>query len=227
MKAGPPREFWWIMLAEMLVFAVVGLVGSLWLTVVYFLSVGVLSIIFAGRKVELTENGILLSWGYPRLFKKEISFGEIVDVIDAASSKYLVMARHLPETLIGPLGTIFIGAIFFFYGKYPAIGLFWIVWGFSTLMGYIFSRGNKNTALIAFYTVLVPLALISYLKMGTDVLLPFVAAGTLVGGLMWDGDLWERSIIILVTENGVYTLNYSSRKEIVPLMSRLGDEHEV
>jgi hypothetical protein len=226
MKAGPPRAFWWVMLAEMLVFMVVGLVGSLWLTAVYFLSVGVLSILFAGREVELTEEGIILSWGYPRLFKTLIPFEEIIDIIDVASSRYLVMARYLPETLIGPLGTILVGIVFFFYGKYPAIGLFWIVWGFSALVGFVFSRGDKNTAIMAFYTVLVFLALVSYLKMGTDVLFPFVASGAMVGGLMWEGDLWDRSMILLVTENGVYTLNYSSRKEILPLMSRLGEGNE-
>jgi hypothetical protein len=226
MRAGPPRVFWWLVLVELLVFVVVGLMEDLRIGAVYFLLLTFLSLISAGREVELTEEGILLSWGYPRLFKRWIPFGEIVDLIDVASSKYLVMARYVPEALIVPLGTILVGVVFFFYGKYPAIGLLWVVWGFSSLVGYVFSRGDRNTAIITFYAVLVPLAVVSYLKMGVDVLFPFITAGLLMGGLMWDEDLWERSMLILVTEKGVYTLNYSSRKEILPLISHLGGAGE-
>ncbi len=227
MKAGPPRIFWWLTLIELLVFVALGLTEDLRIGAVYFLLLVGLSLIFAGREVELTEDGILLSWGYPRLFRERIPFDEIVDIIDVSSARYLVLARYMPELLIVPLGTLVAGVIFFFYGKYPALGLFWIAWGFSALIGFVFSKGNKKEALVTFYAVLISLAAASYLKMGPDILYPFLAVGILMGGLMWDEDLWERSTVILVTEKGVYMLGYSSREEIMPLMSHLRrDFHE-
>ncbi|NJD98991.1 hypothetical protein E3E26_04215 [Thermococcus sp. LS1] len=188
-----------------------------------FLLLAIGIFMFYGRKVRMENGRIILEWGFFLKRRKVIEPGDIIEVVDAPSNRYLVFARYMPEVLLLPAVMVLFGFLAFFVTDFRWVGLGWILFGGIQLVSYTYSEAErrKGAALILSLTLLV--ALVGYF-VKVEVVAPIVVSGMLLAGLFWEDGPIFTNMIFIVTREGVYTITYTSRNDIKALLAALGGE---
>lgn len=225
MKAGAPRTYTLFMLIEMAIFTAGVLLKDFILMVLFFAVLLVGVGLFYGRDVRVEKGRIKLEWGLLFKREREITSAEILDIIDVPSSRYLVLAGYLPEVLLIPAGMVTAGALIFMRAEYGWVGLLWIYLGLVELVNYLSSMEGRKLGAGVVLLVAVMLALIGYLR-GADAIVPIALFGFLTGAILWEGGPVTGNTILLVTEKGIYSVNYTSTSELKDVISALGGGNE-
>lgn len=225
MRAGPPRVYMLFALLELTIFTTSVLLKNTALVALFFAVLLAGIALFYGREVKVERGRIILEWGLLFRWRREITSTDVLDVIDLQSSRYLVLARYRPEVLLVPVGMLIAGILIFMGTEYRWIGLGWVLIGTVELVNYLFSmeERKRGVAMILFVTGM--LISIGYLTK-PDLMVPIALSGFLMAAIFWEGGPVIGNTLLLVTEKGVYSINYTSTSELKMLISFLGDENE-
>ncbi len=219
MRTGTGRDYNLIVFIALVLFTAGVVFESETLLLSFFLIIMVAPVFFHGREVRIQGEKIVLEWGL--LFKRHVEIlpSKVVDVIDASSTRYLILARYLPEILLVPLGMITGGVAIFFTSQYRWVGLGWMFIGTIELVAYTVPERKRAALIMTFTTILFSL-LAGILK--TSLMAPFLVAGVLAAALVWKAGPMVMNTIFLVTEREVYLLRYESKDEVKSLLSVMG-----
>lgn len=225
MRAGPHRGYWISVGLGFAIFFAGAIFRSNTLLILSYLLITFGILLFYGRKVQVGEEGIILEWGILFKRRKFIGFSEIIEVVDAPSNRYLAFARYAPEVLILPTIMMVFGILVFFVGEFKWVGLAVILFGGVQLVSYGYSEGErrKGAALILLLTLLV--GFIGYLSR-IGIAFPLVAIVILFAVMFWEVGPGIMNTLFLITEKGVYQVQYVSKKEVNELLSLLGGANE-
>ena len=223
MRTGTGRAYSIITFLALALFTAGALFKSEPLLLSFFLILMAAPVFFHGREVRIQEEKIVLEWGL--LFKRRVEIlpTEVVDVIDAPSTRYLILAKYTPEILLVPIGMIVGGAAIFSTTQYGWVGLGWMFIGTIELVAYTVPERKRAALIMTFTTILFSL-LAGISK--TSLMAPFLVAGVLAAALVWKAGAMIMNTIFLVTEREVYLLRYESKDEVKSLLSVMGGGNE-
>ncbi|WP_258083183.1 hypothetical protein [Thermococcus thermotolerans] len=223
MRTGNAREYNILLFLELVVFTAGVALENTLLIMAFFILLMVTPVFFHGRAVRVKGRKITLEWGLLLKRHVDISFSEILDVIDASSSRYLILARYTPEILLVPLGMFIGGVGIFFTAQYRWVGLGWMFFGSVELVTYTISERKRAALIIVLITIVFSL-LASIIK--TSFVVPILVAGVIMAVFVREGGPMIMNTLFIVTERGVYQLRYDSKEEVKNLLSVIGDEGE-
>ncbi|WP_457750829.1 hypothetical protein [Thermococcus sp.] len=223
MRTGTERAHNLLTFLALVVFTAGVFFKSSELMVAFFLLLTAIPILFHGREVRVGGNSIILEWGLLYKRRVELSSSEILEVIDASSTRYLVLARYMPEILLVPVGMIVGGVMIFFTAQYGWVGLGWAFLGSAELVAYTVPERKMAALIIVLITIVFSL-LASIVK--TSLVVPILVAGVMMAAFVREDGPIVMNTIFLVTERGVYQLRYDSKDEVKNLLSTIGGGYE-
>ncbi|WP_157727047.1 hypothetical protein [Thermococcus siculi] len=224
MRAGATRAYWVAVGVGFAVF-VSGVFlnsGPLILLSLCILALGI--VLFYGREVRIERGRVILEWGLLRR-RKIITSDDVLDVIDAPSSRYLVLARYLPEAAIVPALMVLFGVLAVFESDLGWVGLGWLLFSGASLVSYILPEAEKGKGALLILLITAVVALAGY-YLREKMVVPIVVSGLLLAVMFWEGGPMVVSMVLLVTGDGVYEIRYGSKRELKELLSALGDVNE-
>ncbi len=180
-------------------------------------------VVFAGRNVEIGKEGITLRWGYILKRQRTLRPGDILDVIDAANAKHLLLRRYMPEAFLAALVFILLGLVKLFSYSHRAVGITWIMLGGTLLIENSFSQKDKGKAVLCLLTLIVGGLVLDYRLHGDNHLLLgqllFLIPLALI--LWWVGPI-ANNLLLIITQDEVYSVIYGSKDEVGELLRALG-----
>ncbi len=224
MRTGAMRAYWVVTGAGFVVFILGIFLNS---GPLILLSLGILvlgGVLFYGREVHLENGRVALEWGLLRR-RKVITPGDVLDVIDAPSSRYLVLARYMPEVVVLPTLMVVSGVLAVFGLDFGWVGLGWILFGGASLVSYLLPEAEKGKGALLILLITTAVAFAGY-YLGEKMVVPIVVFGLLLAAMFWEGGPMVANMVLLVTRDGVYEIRYGSRGELKELLSALGDVNE-
>ncbi|ASJ03894.1 hypothetical protein [Thermococcus barossii] len=225
MRAGTPRTYTFLMFIALLIFTASVLLREPVLVAAFLilLSVGILA--FYGREVRVERGRVILEWGVLLKHRREITSTEILDIIDAPSSRYLVLAKYRPGVLLLPVSMVGMGLLILLFSENGWIGLGWILLGTIELANHVLSAERRKMGAVGVLLMTGALMFVGYFIAPWKTVLP-VLAGFLMAGVLMAASLWSSgpligNTLIIVAERGVYSVSYTSRSELKQLISAL------
>ena len=225
MRAGTARAYNLIAFIALVLFTGGVVFESETLLLSFFLILMVAPVFLHGREVRIQGEKIVLEWGL--LFKRRVEIlpSEIVDVIDASSTRYLIIARYLPEILLVPLGMIAGGVAIFLTSQYRWVGLAWILFGAVEVVNYLTSPEKKREGAAAVLFITGLLTFVAYM-LHSGMVVPLALSGLFMAAIIWEGGPVWGNFLLIVTEKGVYSVTYASKSELNRLTPVLGGGDE-
>ncbi|AHF81184.1 Hypothetical protein TES1_1809 [Thermococcus paralvinellae] len=187
-----------------------------------FLALALTLFVFAGKKVELEPGRIILKWGYLRELKKVITAEDVVDVIGASRARHVILAKYMPWLLLVPLGMIIVGVWILLFTSYKFAAFGWLLFGVFQLAGHVFSKAEKNKALVFVLLVTAFIVVYAYSIRLRMALFQITLIGGIMAGVIWYEGAIGSNYLILVTKDGNYLLTYSDENDIKSLLAALG-----
>ena len=225
MRAGAPRAYMLFTPLELTIFTASVLLKNTALVALFFAVLLAGIALFYGREVKVEKGRIILEWGIIFKWRREITSTDVLEIIDAQSSRYLVLARYRPEVLLVPAGMVIAGILIFRGTEYGWVGLGWVLFGTVELVNYLSSTGERKLGASVILLVTGMLILIGYVTK-PEAVVPLAISGFLMAAIFWEGGPLIGNTLFLVTERGIYSISYASKSELKLLISAMGDENE-
>ena len=219
MRSGKERCYNIVLFISLLLFTAGVLFNELTLMLISFVTLIGGGVLFYGHEARIENGKLILEWGLILKRRREISVGEIVDLIDANPNRYFVMAKYYPDILLLPMGIIAGGSVIL-GTEFPWVGLAWILIGGIKVITYLFPPAEKRRAALLTLVLTGIVVTVAYL-IGTFIV-PLISFGIVMAGIIWERGTVLTNTLVLVTEKGIYSVRYLSKLEWEKLMGLLG-----
>ena len=183
-------------------------------------------LLFAGRKVEVKNGKIILRWGWPvAVIREEVTFDEVVDVLNVSDTRRLRLVRYFRELIILSALWVFIGVLGLYSGPEgwgPYFWAAWIFWGVYPLLTFALTPVSKRILTVLTLLLAVSLGAIIALLGQPEWGEYMVTVGIIIAALTYEDVLTPKGVLLL-TGRESYLLTTPYEEDVEEFMKKVGE----